>query len=302
MTTATVDYVAYTPDTTTLRAWGAAVSGGFDAITEVELVYSNVNWTTITSPGTGTGVSYGYEVYRFTDTLQASVPVFFSVVYGSDTGLSYAEPSISIIVGSSYSGSGPLTGHVTLTCYAANSQLGSTSTRTLYLSSDGHGIAISYGHAFFYRGGQFVIDRFRSSLGAPLAAGWAALGGRAGYSKTCFYDSASDTASVKSLNARWPAVGIVGLTGSSTTYDVQGNANILTNWGSTRNGTYPLKMSLTYYYNDFPPTPGNFDIDFLGTTRNYKRTGLGQYLVSGSGSGYSHTYYNGACLAIWWGD
>lgn len=99
----------------TFRAWGAALSAAIVAGGAVfgKLVPTTdtgqINWTTVTRPGTNTVA--GYEIYKFADTNAGTAPVYIKLEYG--TGTTAAVPQIWVTVGTGSNGSGTLTGFTT---------------------------------------------------------------------------------------------------------------------------------------------------------------------------------------------
>jgi hypothetical protein len=102
---------AITPTNATdaqFRAWGSAIGVKLAAMGMIQTADTGqINWTTVLAPTIGSTVQ-GYEVWRFNDTLQATVPVFFKFEYGS--GASPPNPSIHVSVGNGSNGSGSLNG------------------------------------------------------------------------------------------------------------------------------------------------------------------------------------------------
>lgn len=90
-----------------------------------------VDTATVTRPGSTNTVA-GYEIRTFTDTLQATVPIFIKLEYG--TGATTGQFGVSISVGTGSNGSGTLTG-VLQTDFRLNTGSGAA-THTMWLSAD----------------------------------------------------------------------------------------------------------------------------------------------------------------------
>lgn len=87
------------------RAWGQAIGTGLsNAGLSKTSDTGQINWSTVTSPSGGYG---GYEIWKFTDSLQATVPVLFRIDYGNDGG---NAPEIMVQCGDSTDGAGNLVG------------------------------------------------------------------------------------------------------------------------------------------------------------------------------------------------
>ena len=101
----------------TFRAWGSAIN---NALTTVGLTQTadtgQVNWTTVTRPGTNT--TAGYEIWRFNDSLQATAPIFIKLSYGTATSALF--PRLLCDIGTGSDGAGTLTNSTLTTPVAAN--------------------------------------------------------------------------------------------------------------------------------------------------------------------------------------
>lgn len=86
------------------RIWGKKLSDALAAV-GLERVDTNINWSTVIRNVSSTGEA-GWEVYRFTDPLQAQAPVFLRVGYVNNTSSTW--PGITIHAGTVYSGAGAL--------------------------------------------------------------------------------------------------------------------------------------------------------------------------------------------------
>jgi len=150
----------------TFRSWGLALStaiaavitaGGFLQQTSDT---GQINWATVTRPGVSTAA--GYEIYKFTDTLSGSAPIYFKLEYG--TGSSSTSPQLWITVGTGSNGSGTITGTGTIARSAALNNAAPSSTVNnfpTYVSSvDGFfGIAFKLGATVSGGMGMFGIGR-----------------------------------------------------------------------------------------------------------------------------------------------
>ena len=88
------------------RTWGAEFHA---ALLSVGLTLTSdtgqINWTTVTR--STIGLSSGYEIWRFNDSLQATSPIFIKFEFGTATG---NYPFMYITIGNGSNGSGTLTG------------------------------------------------------------------------------------------------------------------------------------------------------------------------------------------------
>lgn len=89
------------------RAWGSEFAVKLAAAGLVQTADTGqVNWVTVTRPGTNT--EGGFEIWRMNDAAQATAPVFFRIGYG--TGATATTPRIQITAGTASNGTGTITG------------------------------------------------------------------------------------------------------------------------------------------------------------------------------------------------
>lgn len=97
-----------TADDAEFRLWAQSVH---DALIAVGLTQATdtgqINFATVAKP-TSTNVDAGYAVYRFSDALQATRPVFIRLVFG--TGNQATTPRIGVAIGTATNGAGTLSG------------------------------------------------------------------------------------------------------------------------------------------------------------------------------------------------
>jgi hypothetical protein len=93
-----------------IKAWGSAISQALSSIGLVQTADTGqINWTTTTVTATSSAQTFGYEIWRFNDTLQATRPIFIKVIYGTtNNGTTY--PRFALFVGTGTDGAGNLTG------------------------------------------------------------------------------------------------------------------------------------------------------------------------------------------------
>ncbi len=104
---AVVDASAFTTDAK-FRTWGLAASTALQACGLVKTADTGqIDWATVTKPAVVT-TQAGYEIYRFADALQSTVPVFIRIGYG--TGVNASSPCTWLTVGTGTNGSGTITG------------------------------------------------------------------------------------------------------------------------------------------------------------------------------------------------
>lgn len=130
MTTSSVTIMADQDTTANFRSGGSAFAGQLSAMGLVQTSDTGqINWTTVNRNTTGDGLA-GYEIWKFNDTLQATVPVFIRVEYRCGSG-STNRWQVWISVGFATDGAGNLTG----TQKTTSTRCQSSSDATLYGSA-----------------------------------------------------------------------------------------------------------------------------------------------------------------------
>lgn len=129
--TGAVDVSSFTTDAK-FRTWGLACSTALQACGLVKTSDTGqINWVTVTKP-VATNTKAGYEIYRFSDTLQATKPVFIRIDYGSGAVASGNAPGTWITVGTSTDGAGTITGLNTGTLQGYSNGNAPTNTAMAY--------------------------------------------------------------------------------------------------------------------------------------------------------------------------
>jgi hypothetical protein len=129
---------------------------------------TNINWVTVTRPGTNTEA--GYEVYHLNDALHSTAPVYIRIGYG--TQATATHPRIQVTIGTSTDGSGVLGGtalSVIITANAGFAQVADTA-RTSYLCVNEGFVGLSWKN-LSQSDGSFFVCRTCASNGTPSATG-----------------------------------------------------------------------------------------------------------------------------------
>jgi hypothetical protein len=112
--------------------------------------------------------TYGYQIWRFNDSLQGAAPIFLRFEYRQ--GALNTRPHINLFIGSGSNGSGTLTNSTII--YNALSTLTTSAgvTHSSYACYNGAALGIAFkvgsGNAF-----GFFLERTHDSAGAPTAGG-----------------------------------------------------------------------------------------------------------------------------------
>lgn len=164
------------------RIWGKAIS---DALQTVATKLSSgdssgqIDWTSVSRPGASNTVA-GYEMYKFTDSLSASYPVYIKVEYGTGTfGAGSYYTSIWITVGFAHNGAGTLTGYkTTIYQYTVSQNYAVTVYASSFVSGSTNRLAMSLRH--FPGSGTnqpwvFTVERTHNSDGTDTNYGVAVV-------------------------------------------------------------------------------------------------------------------------------
>ncbi len=134
MATATWSQTIEHTSDATFRVWGKKISDELQLMSGLTKTgdTGQINWTTVTRPGTSTDA--GYEVYYLNDSLHGTAPIYFRIAYG--TGTNTAGPRVRITVGTGSDGAGAITGTALSSVTTTSSVTAPSSTviaRTSYL-------------------------------------------------------------------------------------------------------------------------------------------------------------------------
>jgi hypothetical protein len=177
---------AFFSNNTDFQSW---VTGVHNALVAVGLVQTadtgQINPATVALPGAIT-TSAGYEIWRFSDALQATLPIFIKLEYG--TGSVISRPSFWITVGSATNGAGILSGALsTRQQQAAATSKTAGATLPLYVCAGSGYIHLSANSESASNSTLlFGIERTRDVSGATTADGYivmTAVGGGSAYSQ-----------------------------------------------------------------------------------------------------------------------
>lgn len=156
------------------RTWIQGISDGLAAVGLVQTADTGqINIATVTSTLGSGNVIRGYQIWRFSDPLQATAPVFFKIEYGSQANGN--GPAIWLTVGKSSDGAGNINTVVSRrhNWGSASGQVNTSSP--LLISSDGSGVVVLMTKGF--QGGSpswdmaFIIERSRNADGTPNGDG-----------------------------------------------------------------------------------------------------------------------------------
>ena len=181
MTTSTTSTVLDQTSDAGFRTWVAEVITQLVSVCGVTQTTDTgqINTSTVTRAGT-TNTAAGYVILKFNDTLQATVPVFIKLEFGSGSTAT-TSPQMWITIGAGSNGSGTLTGITTTRVAVGNGQLAASAvvsytSRFVYNSTYGYlGMAwkqnsdATSGANGFKAG--FVVFRSNDTSGNPNSDG-----------------------------------------------------------------------------------------------------------------------------------
>lgn len=293
-------------NTTSPIGWTNSISNALDEVGMVKLYTSAVDlntWTTVNN-------ERFFEVWRLPSSV-GMPELYVRIGYGQATYSStYSYPRMNVRVGSSYNGSGVVTGLSDLN----NSEIfASTGASALngsvknYLSCDGNGFALvlnaenlANGSGTYYYGkNALIVDRFRDENGEPLDYG-ALFISMNPYNGTrwCSYDLNENDGYLIPGSSFAPCATRGYFSSTSEYKNAYGQTQIYPWWFAVRSGHGLSKMICTYAYADRLPYQ-NEPVAWLDTSvsrviRTVGPTNAGLDLVT------SGNYY--PAYAIWWDD
>lgn len=291
MTTAQVNITSdYTSDAN-FRIMGAAINAQLAAMGLVQTSDTGqANWTTITRNTTG-GALAGYEIWRFADTLQGTVPVFIRVEYHCAVGQSL-KMGIYIQVGFGTDGAGNISGtqkSTALNCQGSSSGATAFGATACYFSGATSRIAVClWPTVATPEVAQFFsIERSKDSAGVDNGDGviiWYAQGGTSGSSTQTIRGALflPFTGGVPAQQNHWPCILSNGPSVFSTKVQMGVPFPIA---GEIKN---PGLGVMVYNLNDFS-TFTDYALTIYGGSHTYKTLGDSLRYVAGSGNSTSTT-------------
>lgn len=256
-----------TGNTTELRALGAQVSAAIASAGMVKTTDTGqVDWATVT--WITSTQTWGYEIWRFNDALQATKPIFVKLVYTQPANPIMLQ--ITAQVGTATDGAGNLTSapntntSVTTTndiCKAGTSA-SITAVKPWYIYGDGSSLVIACypegitGSTGGY-GGLFILERARHVDGTPLGDGVAILWIAA---------TGSGTATAQSLNHHNLTPQLGAITGGQ-------GALVAAAYIMPASGVFGTNMYVLPYFTGTTPRLGAPSLMVVGTIKADMATG-----------------------------
>lgn len=189
--------------TSDLQQWGQGISQGFVAAGLVNTNASGtIDWTSV-SAASGSAASYGFDVFSFNDTLQATAPVFIKLEYRNRAVAppNAQNPAILLTIGTTHNGSGTIGGQMitpaALTIQYTGGPADKSATRnSLFAGGDGwFNAALWYDMVNGLNQWFINLERTRDAAGNTTSDGlcWNVLGSENGTSPRSGYMPFSGT-------------------------------------------------------------------------------------------------------------
>lgn len=165
------------------RAWGLGISNALAAVGLTKAADSGqIDWGTVLRPGVASTVA-GYEIWRFSDSLQATAPVFIKVEYG--TGNHVGSTGYWITVGTGTDGAGTMLGPISTRINPKSTNvLTEGQTAFTYISGANNRIGVfgqlGAASSQLTSGTCWAVERTKDATGADTAEGILLLGNEAG--------------------------------------------------------------------------------------------------------------------------
>lgn len=153
------------------RAWALALHNAIAAVLTYVAQTGEIDFTTVLTPS-AINQKRGFRIYRFSDTLQATHPVFIRIDFGSG-GLAITHPGLWVQIGQAVDGSGNLSVPITGTVRAAD-QVASSGAPTVvatdsYVSGSSSRLTLTLwplAHAVNVNMPSITIERSKDATGA----------------------------------------------------------------------------------------------------------------------------------------
>ena len=152
------------------RLWGAELNAKLAAVGMVQTADTGqIDWVTVVRAGVSADA--GYEIWRTSDALHATAPIYIKIYYGTHT--STTSPRIRIQTGISSNGTGTLVGVLSSATNAiqANTTQTTNTARQSFLCYTDFGLCLSWKQGAGVTEGMFAFCRTVDSSGAATAAG-----------------------------------------------------------------------------------------------------------------------------------
>lgn len=278
-------FTAY-PDNGSLASFNDFGSKVSSALQAAGLVKTNdtgqIDWATNTAyPNNVAGVSIGYEIYRFSDTLQDSAPVFLKIEYGS-FGNSSISTGFGITIGSGSDGAGNITGIIYSRTTVGTGTAASTRYNSFVSVGAGRiiiGMNINSSNNTFY---GVAIERHHDDTGIDIDTGVnvVSVANAGKYSQCCFFSRTSPNR-LSGWGCIVPPSGSGALSPDINVYPVRC-------W--TPGEGYPLHSVMAYVSTDFTPGATYSITNYDGISRTYIAVAL--IAVAYGGTGYAMLRYD----------
>ena len=273
------------------RTWGSALNAGLAAVGMVQTADAGqIDWTTVVRAGINADA--GYEIWKFNDALQSTVPIFFKLYYG--TGAATNLVRIRLESGTGSDGSGTLTGlgSGTISTVNASTATADTTARDNWAASDGSGLVLAlWGNSTRSTSRTIiVVERFRDTEGTPLNKGWYVQ---------FLNDTAKGTTIRNTVDAVVSTMSVtpcfVPFTATAGTSYLDFNNSVVSfpHYVGCKRGVFGSKMILSYVLNDLGYDNQQY-ISHLGRSRTYRS--LGSFVTN------AEVLQSTFSAFIWWSD
>lgn len=259
---------AYLSNDADFRSWGSGIAAQLAAVGLVQTADTGqVNWSTVTRPSAAT--DGGYEIWRFNDALQATLPIYIRIDFG--VAATQDRPRLKFTVGTGSNGSGTINGQAGTAVTGTNTS-SKTAGVTLpsYCSHTAGQFALVSGvdNASPNYTHSAIIERSHDATGAATADGiLTAIGPGATITKQVIPPTGTVPGTSTTTGAIWPSP----TTGQSTS----AGGNVSLGIGTFHcNGKLNFSRTLTYRHSDIGEL-STFTTSFMGATRTYMPMGDG---------------------------
>lgn len=163
MTTQIFAAILDSGDTADFKATGQNMCAALDVVMTRVITTGDINWNTATGT-TATSQYRGFQVYRITDSLHATHPLYFKIEFGSN-GLSASYYGLRVTVAKSVDSAGVMTNILFGPTEVLKSSTNNVPTASYATNGGESGIAFSIAPSIPEGGSVFILERARDAVG-----------------------------------------------------------------------------------------------------------------------------------------
>jgi hypothetical protein len=266
------------------RTWGQTMRAAMTAVGGLVQTpdTGQINWTTVTKPSAA-NTAAGYEIWRFDDAAQATVPIYMKIEWG--TGGSANSPGMYLTLGTGSNGAGTITNIRFPRLYMASSGTPAASLGDNWIATgDGFlALTLNAGTATAAAATYWVVERLRNADGSvdtSALAGTVVAGRSIGTPQ--FYTQLQDGSMSEQVSGMsWPALAPWQAPGSTGVY--QGTTYAYPYFPVLGRPRGAMRSMVAAYVNDTPPNV-SWSVQLYGQPHLFRASGAAANAAFARGS------------------